>query len=139
MRPRISELVEWKLDRYGEVMIDGVDVEKVPVSQKVQALISDHRSLNEAWTDKAREMRNDSERYYVPGFEEANPFSIPSHLDRDTYRRARVADEVVADLREVHEELEPRKAALDLSFDDTLNMVLEQYNLYALEMNVGWE
>lgn len=139
MRPRVSEAVEWKLNRFAQVEIDGMDPGKLPVAQKVRVLISHHESMGTDWIEEAGKMRNSPKRRYKAGFEGFDQFDMPKGLDRENYRRTRVDDDIVKDLREIHGELEPLKAELDLSFDDRLNMVLECYNLYASEMGVGWE
>jgi len=139
MRPRVSEAVEWKLNRFAQVEIDGMDPAKLPVAQKVRVLITHHESLSTDWVEEAGEMRNSPKSRYKAGFEGFDQFDMPRGLDREDYRRTRVDDDIVEDLREIHGELEPLKAELDLSFDDRLNMVLECYNLYGSEMGVGWE
>lgn len=139
MRPRVSQAAEWKLNRFGEIQIDGMDPAKLPVAQKVRVLIAHQESMDSTWRAETKSMRDSTNTHYKPGFKRHNNFTMPPQLDRENYRRTRIDDDIVEELREVHNEEEPLKAELDLSFDDRLNMVLECYNLYAAEMGIGWE
>lgn len=141
MRPRIRDDVEWKLNTFAKVQVNGVDVGKLPVSQKVQALIETYRQRDKPWQVEAREMEKSAGRHVKPDYRRHENFVMPEsiRLSEREFRRTRVDDSIVEDLKEIHKEIEPVKAELDLSFNDRLNMVLERYNLYAKCMNVGWE
>jgi len=145
MRPQISKATEWKLDAFAKQMLHGVKSDSLPASQKVRLLVEEHEgfmdSMDTTWTQRAGELRNEVGEYYLPGHYDSRNISKPTRLDAslDDYRRMHIDDEIVEDLKEVLAEEKPAQSKIDQSFDNVLGLVLESYNSWAKQVDVGWD
>lgn len=144
MRPRISKQTEKKLDIFADKILEGTNADKLPASQKVRLLVKEHDKFTkdfESWVSKGSELANDSRHAanrYVVGYPDSENYTYSSLPSDSEYRRMHIDDETVEDLKKVLETERPTQAALDNSFDRTLGLVLEAYNLWAREVGLGW-